>query len=228
MKYKISETKLYIGTLFLLVFALTIVGVANKKTYTNITDSEDYLKDFSVGEIPGNIAAEDCHQLKETLPDCKHILKVTAIDSMDIEFNTCLQHVLVQQVIKGDISIGEEIYITTHRWNLVIEGDDKTIERGFVNVLKTGEDYLIFCDEEIAQKDGYTVYSLFEDSFITPVFSCSYSDNVIIASNDTTTYVPYMEVKDNEFFAYDNQALEAWYDLKTELLKKYLQITNMS
>lgn len=46
-------------------------------------------------------------------------------------------------------------------------------------------------------------------------------DNVISPVSGESTYVPYKEVSDNEFFAVDTEGLDAFLELKNFLLEKY-------
>ena len=46
-------------------------------------------------------------------------------------------------------------------------------------------------------------------------------DNVIYPVSGESTYVPYKEVSDNEFFAVDTEGLDAFLELKNFLLEKY-------
>ena len=117
---------------------------------------------------------------------------------------------------------GQEVFITSQRWNLFLYDGEKSIERGFVNILKTDTDYLVFCSEMLqVQNQNAVVFRLFDDSYIAPVFCYENIENKVIEPTGETTYVPYTSVKHNEFFSCTELAMAAWSNLKTEMLKLY-------
>jgi len=198
-------------------------GLSSRMSYTNITKQEDYLNKLDVAEITGKFAENDCKELRRDLPLCPYILQVEAVSDLLPEYHICKQKVRIKQVYAGDkdISIDDEIYILSRRWAIDVDKTENCIERGFVNVLKKGRDYLVFCTEKVNVKSDVPVYRTYEDSYITPVFCCDSIDNVIAPVSGDSTYVPYESVKNNEFFAADEKADQAWKDLKDHLFKIY-------
>lgn len=88
--------------------------------------------------------------------------------------------------------------------------------------MKDGAEYLVFLSESIGYtKDGIEVFQLPKDHAIASVFSYEVHDNVIYPVSGESTYVPYKEVSDNEFFAVDTEGLDAFIELKNFLLEKY-------
>lgn len=207
----------------LVTLALSVWGWSYKDSYTDVTSDPDYLDSMVVAEIPEAFALEDCSTLLDTLPQVEFILRVTPTESYEQLFGIGQQKVVVQEVYSGkDVQSGQEIFITSRHWTLFLYDGERSVERGFVNVLKPGSDYLVFCSEIIEVKNQDTmVFRLFDDSYIAPVFCYENMENKVIEPSGETTYVPYTSVKNNEFFACTEAALAAWSDLKTEMLKLY-------
>ena len=181
-----------------------------------------------VAEIPESIAIEDCNSMLEALPQVKFILSVTPTAPYEQLFGIGQQKVVVQEVYSGkDVEIGQEIYIMSQRWNLCLYDGENSIERGFVNVLKPDMDYLVFCSETVdsSQLNG-KVFRLYENSHIAPVFCFKDIENQIIVPSGESTYVPYIYVKNNEFFASTENAASAWKNLKTEMFKLFPQYSS--
>ena len=70
-------------------------------------------------------------------------------------------------------------------------------------------------------EDGTNVFRLQSGQFIVPVFSYSECENKVYPISGDSTYVPYAEVSNNEFFAVDNEGLNAFLALKAEMINKY-------
>ncbi|MDE7239377.1 MAG: hypothetical protein K2N41_06655, partial [Lachnospiraceae bacterium] len=64
-------------------------------------------------------------------------------------------------------------------------------------------------------------YELFGETVIAPVFSYLTHENKIIETDGLSTYVPYCEVTQNEFFAVSQTAMDAFLSLKREMMKRY-------
>jgi len=215
---------LIFGTLLL---ALALFGLSRRGSYTNITKQPDYLDGLMVGEIPENFAKEDCKNRKDSLSQANLILRVRAEEPLETMFGVCRQKVHVEQVFQGDgLKTDDEIYLISSRWLLNISPvyAEKSVERGFVNVLRVGYEYLVFCGEQVDTLTGETnIYRLSGDgeSLVVPVFCYDDIDNTIVATSGESTYVPYSEVKNNEFFACTEGALKAIEELKREMLNEY-------
>lgn len=161
--------------------------------------------------------------MNEILPSVEYILSVTPSEEYDQLFGIGHQKVIITGVYSGDeIVPGQEIYITTNRWNLFLFEGERSAERGFVNVMKTGAEYLVFGSEILNFDDENTnVLRLYEDSYIAPIFCYDKTTNVIAEVIGNTTYVPYTSVRNNEFFACTENALGEWLILKNNMLNLY-------
>lgn len=220
------NVKKYIIILLFITALLGAFGIVNRGSYTNLTSQENYLDHFFVGELPGELAQMHVKSMKSNLPSCRFIFSVVSAGELENMFHTCRQKVCVKQVFKGDILSGDEVYITSGRWFIDIDTEypERTISRGFVNILQPDKEYLVFCEDKITSWFNIPVYKLYEESLIAPVFCYEVIENVIVPSVDgKSTYVPYEQVKENEFFGYDEEALDAWVDLKGTMLQLYSQ-----
>lgn len=193
----------------------------NSTSSTDMTSPENSLFQFSVGELSGTIAKKDCLALKRKLIHCDDIFCAEPVGDLEPLTGTYTQKVKVKKAFSGNLQPGDMVFVTTSKWFFITDVNDKSMERAFVNVLKTGKDYLFFCDTEADAQKGVPVYILFEDSYIAPVFCYEDVENVIAPISGESTYVPYEQVKDNEFFACDEEALEAWLDLKKSMLEQF-------
>lgn len=202
---------------------IAIFGYSYRSSYTEISRNANYLDRLSVAELSTNMAELACEQMADDLPDVKIILRVKATEDMENLFQICRQKVSVQQVFAGDgISVGAEIYLISNRWKLILNKSHQGIERGFVNVMKVGCDYLVFLTERVEENhDSIPVYRLYSDSVIAPIFCYENMNNVIVPTEGNSTYVPYVQVKDNEFFAGSEESLSIWLSFKEQMLKKY-------
>lgn len=200
-------------------------GISKKTTYTDISRDNSYLNSICVAEILEEHAVPACKELLKELPKAPIIAKVTGAGTVEHLAFTSRQLVMVKEIYQGDdLEEGEQVYLTCSNWSLSLYGDPYSMERGFVNILNTGEDYLVFIEK---QADGLgekiPVYSLYCENIISPVFSLEEHENKIVDTARIHTYVLYSQVKDNEFFAASQTAMDALEELKNSLMKMYLR-----
>lgn len=207
----------------LITLVLSIWGWSYKDSYTDVTSDPNYLDSMVVAEIPENFALEDINALLDNLPQVGFVLRVTPTEPYEQLFGIGQQKVAIQEVYSGKgVQVGHEIYVASQRWTLFLLDGEKSVERGFVNVLKPGLDYLVFCSEIIEAKNPDTmVLRLYEDSLIAPVFCYERTENKVVEPSGETTYVPYTSVENNEFFACTEATVNAWIELKDKLLAQY-------
>ncbi len=215
----------YSMILFLLVcVSLCAFGIMHKSSFTDIAHEENFMSQLYVAEITEEFAENECELLASELPNCAFILKVEALEGVDYRYDDGRQKVRVSKVFAGsNITEGDIIYLTTPRWGLDLYDDLKSVERGFVNVLKGNYEYLVFCTSLIESADArIPTYQLYAESYISPVFCYTNFDNVIVEPGEYGTYVPYEQVKNNEFFAASEGALEKWMRLKEAFISRYV------
>lgn len=204
------------------ILAAAIFGGVKKKSYTNIV-AGDYLSTAEVAELPGEMAVSTCKELENQLPEVPVILRVTAIDEIEHFFGGSRQKVVVSEVYRGEeIDAGEELYLYSAHWRLNTTENPAVLGRGFVNIMDTGVEYLVFLMGEVEDLYGDApVYQLYDDALIAPVFCYESRNNEIVPTGEETTYVSYAKVKNNEFFGEDETAVEAFEQLKATMLAKY-------
>ena len=88
---------------------------------------------------------------------------------------TSRQLVKVEDVYKGtEPAVGQDIYLTCSRWSLSLYSEPYSIERGFVNIMEVGGEYLVFIE-----KSGR--WSWREDSCISGVCGKCIHTNIFIS-----------------------------------------------
>ena len=217
---------LLITTSLLCVIAATI-GLFQRQTYTNITAKADYMDHFKIA-ILGDGFAEDLPDFLMTeLPNAKYIVRVKAKGKVEHLFEANKEQVEVLEVYKGnDIHVGNDIFILHGRFcfNIKFKSSRVTsVELGFVNFMKKGDEYLVFLDQKAmtANPDDNNNYPLFGGFIIAPIFNYEDKENNLIKTSDDNPYVPYKEVRQNEFFVRSNERLQKLENLKHNLIKKY-------
>lgn len=205
----------------LLLTAFGILGRARYGSYTNFTAESDYQYTCYVAELMSEMATADCQEMRKTLLQAPVILQVTPVDEPICFFKGRQQRVRVEQIFKGEkVTQGEEILITADRWK--VYADDRSMDMGYVNFMKVGNKYLVFLSGIVGNaEDGTNVLRLQSGQFIAPVFSYKECENITYPISGESTYVPYAEVSNNEFFAVDNEGLNAFLALKAEMINKY-------
>jgi hypothetical protein len=169
-----------------------------------------------------DINPEHMSSLRKLLPDSSIIIKIEATGEIIHEYYQNIQRVKVLKVYKGeDIYEGNEIFI--------VQGMDQydfnemCHHTGFVNHCKSGQEYLVFIENRIdgVQKRIDPLYQV-ASFLITPIFSYTPVNHVIV---DGVTiddyYVSYKDIKNNHFFAGDQQALDNWLNLNELMTSKY-------
>ncbi|MCX4372153.1 MAG: hypothetical protein OSJ58_10050 [Dysosmobacter sp.] len=208
---------------FLIITGAAIFGAVMRQSYTNICAGENYMDTLKVAEIPSELCVEDCYRLSDVLSTVPLIIRATPVDGIENLFGVSRQKVIITEVYKGDmLSTGEEVFITSQHWQIIIRPSLHAIERGFVNILQPDKEYLLFLSSRVDQlPEEYPVYQLYDEALIAPVFCYDNFENRIAVPTDMTTYVSYYDVKDNEFFATSDVGLKAWDALKQEMIKRY-------
>lgn len=211
-----------IGGTMLMIIAAGAFGAVNRKTYTEITKEKNYLEQLQVAEIPGELAVSSCSEMEKNLPALPIILRVQFLDEVEYLFGTSRQKVCVQEVYAGDsFQKGDVVYVTAG-WNVVAEDGGGTAELGFVNLPKADSDYLIFVSGELEPFDkSLPVYQIYDETPITPIFAYEEVENLVVPVGEESTYVPYTEVEENEFFSTSEEGMNAWKKLKGKMLEAY-------
>ena len=207
--------------IIVLVLAFGVLVWTKLATYTDITSDPAFMDDFYVAEIPSTLAIEDCQSLKTELLYAPIILKVTPLHKPEFFFKGWQQKVRIEYIFSAStLCEGDEIYITSSRWKAYIK--DKAIDTSFVNFMSEGQSYLIFVEKSVGfEHDKTEVFKLYTKRYIAPVFSYDIHANSVYPVSGDSTYVPYAEVNNNEFFADSVEGLDAFLSLKSLLIETF-------
>lgn len=204
-------------------FAVMAWGIVKKQTYTDITKQENYLAQLQVAELTESLAENECAVMSQSLPNAAIILRVEVTGEIEHLFQVDRQKVVIWEVYAGKgLEKGEEVYLFSENWQLVLDGNPNSLQRGFVNLMKVGTEYLVFAEtvgEDI--ETGDVIVCLYDDFYITPIFSYEEHQNAIMPIAGDTTYVSYEDVMDNEFFVASEETLKIMEALKSQLLSLY-------
>lgn len=222
MKYRI-----FVCAVAAILVCFGIFGAVKRASYTDMRSDAGYLDNLQVGLIPGGLCAITCEEMAQSLPSAPIIARVTPVSDLENSFGLSRQKVRLRELYAGGgLSVGEVIYLTGDFWQVSLEpGGAYSLQRGFVNVLQGGQDYLVFLSGEMTSpmvhEDART-YRLFGESFIAPVF-CYGDTQITIAKplSETTTYTRYAQVKDSELFVLSEEGAAAFSALKRELFAQY-------
>ena len=204
---------------FGVVILAGIFGRIKRNTYTDFLKEENYMEGTMVAELPEEIAINAFSEMIDQLPKSPIILRVLVTGDIEFTFKDGRQKVTVQEIYAGnDLEIGQEIYLNDK--SLIVEEGINYAELNFVNLMQQGEEYLVFMSHKVETlNEPIPIYQFKRDFFITPVFSYKEAETRnIVPVGEEDTYVPYIKVKDNEFFGESIETFEAWEDLKTKML----------
>lgn len=209
--------------ILLIVIVITAFGMFEKRTYTNIAEDKSYLDEIHVAQLPENICFDEAENLSKSLPLVPIIIRVSILEDVEHIGGTSRQLVKVQEVYKGtELKAEQEIYITCSRWSLSLYSEPYSIERGFVNIMEIGEEYLVFIENQVdGLGERIPIYQVYVENAFTPIFSYQEHENIICEIGSESTYVKYNQVCENEFFAVTQKGMDVLVGLKNEMIEKY-------
>lgn len=217
-----KKTLLWFFTVCVFMAAMAF-GIVKRQTYTDLAKQENYLEQLQVAELTEGNAEKTCAVMSQELPNAVLILRVEVTGEIEHLFQVDRQRAVVKEVYAGNgLKTGEEIYVLSRHWQLVLGRHLDSIERGFVNIMEVGTEYLVFA-EAVREDEGTGIpfVKLYDDFLITPVFCYEERRNVIMPISGDSTYVSYKDVKDNEFLATSEEALRSMETLKSQMLSLY-------
>lgn len=203
------------------ILAFAGFGFVKRQSYTDIREEENYFDQLLVAELPEELTSLQCERMAGELPDAPYILRVRVLGEIEFLFRTSRQRVCVEEVYAGeDIKAGDEICLTGARFARV--GEWLTAECDFVHIPRIGYEYLVFLGEQLdTLTEPIPVYGLYYVGVIAPVFCYEDFPHTIWPTGEKNTYVPYQELKENEFFAETEESFQEWEALKRKLLEAY-------
>lgn len=215
-----------------LTVAAAVYGGFTRMTLTDYTSGESWEDGFRVAEMPEGVGLDIVDSMREHLLSAPNILRVEVLGDLEMANGIGQQHVKVVQIYTGnDLEDEQEFYLYHSAWSASFV-DGRSMGRGYVNILDEGREYLVFLEGEIDTLDSpLPVYRCMEGvklseeewiDFMAPIFCYDDIDNVAVPiTGEWGTGVAYTEVRDNEFFGATDKLIEAWEQLKAEMLQKY-------
>lgn len=205
------------------VLAVMIFGIIKRQTYTDVAKQEDYLDRIYVAELSEKITETQCDMMQQSLPGASIIIRVEVTGEIEHLFNVDRQKAVIRKIYAGNgLAEDEEIYIFSDHWQLVIDGDPDSMQRGFVNIMDVGTEYLIFAEAVVETEASDDVFvKVFDDFIITPIFCYEDRQNTVMPVIGDSTYVLYQDVRDNEFFGVTETAIQMMAELKKQMLQLY-------
>src|SRR5699024_1694420 len=218
----IMVNKIISALIGLAIVVAIIVGLIFRQTYTNITEEADFMEEyFSVALYDFDMSPNLVERMRTELPNSQLIVRVKPQGIIDYSFAIIKQYVEVLEVYQGnELEVGDQIGITLNAWGFYF--DDMTANLNFVNFMQDDSEYLLFLEGKVDSPDpNETNTYTFSDLIIPGIFNYQDQDHTVIDVPVDDRYVPYKDVKDNEFFVSSEEALTALLELKHELLQAY-------
>lgn len=206
------------------VFAAVLAfGIITKQTYTDLVKQENYLEKLQVAEFPESLSEKACAAMRQGLPDAAVILRVEVTGGIEHLFYVDRQKAVIKEIYAGSgLEQGEEVYVFSRHWSLFLGNGEDAIERGFVNIMETGTEYLVFAEDVVSNEETDILsVRLCDDFLIAPVFCYREHQNVVVPVSGELTYVPYKDVADNEFFGTSEETLRMLGEVKSLMLSLY-------
>lgn len=211
---------------------LLIMGISQRKTYTNITETNVIPDEAKVCLLSDTMLNDGLVQLKSIEEEAPIILKVKAVDQVEFVPHLYRQKVEIEKIYKNDsefeLNEASDIFVAKSSNFLDFVHEDEfslqssyemMVNTGFANTMIPGNEYLVFLEtkvDNILKEDTETFYSF--DSFLYTVFAYQDAQNPAFPQRFDSLYVNYAEVKQNEFYAASEEGYQQLMDRKHELL----------
>lgn len=212
--------KIWFGVTALIVTGIAVFGISHKSTYTDITSEKDYMDRLQVAVLNDSSVDELIREMKTQLPESSMVFRVTALEGREYEGREGRQLVHVEKVYQGEKSYEkQEVYLTSDTWGI----GQEYARMGFVNTMNPEEEYLIFLEEKVETAENRINKPMFRVAgyAITPIFSYTEHNNVIVSVDTEDVYTDYKSVSQNEFFVGSESILQLVMGLKQEVLSLY-------
>lgn len=219
------NVKILAVVVMVVFLAAGIWGVWNKQSYTDVASEENPLEYFHVAPYSPKLTDMIWDgSLQDTVrEEANYIVKVKAIEELRLQFQDATQKVVVEEVFLGSgLEEGDIIEVKKGN-NMAFFHDGNvhfwTVNMSFTNQMTVGEEYLIYLMDKVETFYPEDQIYLTVDILIAPIFAYCDIENVL--PEQFARYVPYIEVKDNEFFAMDEDVLAALEKFKDDLMEGY-------
>lgn len=202
-----------------------IFGMVKRTTYKDITAHDNYMDALQTAVLPEEMAISCCADMPAKLSEASTVIKAKVTGELEQLFHNTRQKIQVEKVLKGSgIQEGSEVYVFSEEWRVSLSIEPASIECGFVDIMGEGEEYLIFLSGRVLDsKEGVPMYEIYGETIINPVFCYKDKEEKAVKYDPKNehTYVPYREVKGNEFFCDSENGYKAWRELKERMLREY-------
>ena len=107
--------------ILLIVIVITVFGIFEKRTYTNIAEDKSYLDELYVAQLPENICLEETENLSVNLPQVPVIIRVSVLGDVEQAGNWSKWKMFIrEQSLRWDkiyillAAVGHLVYIQSH------------------------------------------------------------------------------------------------------------------
>ncbi len=98
------------------ILAITVFGMYEKRTYTDVSQDLSYLDDIHVAQLPENLCLSEAEYMSISLPAVPIIIRASALDNVEHIGGTSRQLVKVEEIYKGvDIKAEQDVYIISYQ-----------------------------------------------------------------------------------------------------------------
>lgn len=216
------KTKVVIILMLLSFLAAGIYGISRRSTYTDVTDCDNPRDNFFVASFQDTYITfiEDLESIENSMMEnSTNVVRVEVLGKSEFVFKTSKQKVLVKEVMTGDNAlVGEEIELVAEGG--IIFEDDFSVNMGFCNEMKVGEEYLVYITDRVNTIDESENVYLIPSTIVYPVFAYDIRES---EPTGTAMYVSYSKVKDYEYFAQSQEGLAALLQLRQYVMEKWGQ-----
>ncbi len=205
-------------------FAALAFGLYCKASYLDYNEEEEPLNEFQVGLFPDALLEMQLERMNEILPSSNYILAVRCEGKTFFRYYCTSQSVVVEHVFAGEgLEQGDKIDIGKASSD-IFDGDEKSINMGYVNAMIPGNTYLVFLDRKLDTVDeDDAIYITTRELLIAPVFCYQKIESKPCSTIDDffdSNY--YSNVRTNEFFLMSEEGIEKMTAYKEGLLEKYV------
>ena len=154
---------------------------------------------------------------EEAAMDCQTVLLVEAQGKPKFVYKNTLQTVKIKKVLKNNKNYEFSEELTISGQGLI--GSDDSMNMSFVNFMEKGNEYVVFLRkklEAVREEDG-DVFELEDKMSMCQILSVK--DGPVLHFPEDI-YVNYSKVKDNEFFAKDEEAEKMIRDFKKRIFNE--------
>ncbi len=221
--------KIVLSITIIVTTILLFCGLYEKSNYEDFNRMNDTMDKFAVGRLSEKMVDIQVNIYNELIHDSNYILAVRCEGNEHFRFSSVTQTVSVLQVFKGNtICAGDTLDIARASNSIILQTDATPdnkylINMGFVNFMIPGRNYLVFLDSCLEPVNGEIIYRQSSDFILSPIFCYDKIENQIPVFDETatSTYIPYTDVCNNEFFVVTIEANQKLEDLKKELIAIY-------